>query len=137
MSSVLPVRPSARRIPMTGSIAVTSLELQRADRRTRVRDPPTQSRDIAARSGTTFPRPPWRSGAGGAHHRVAPRPAPRPFTADSQRTWRFGDDAVRMAGERLLLVDDEDNLRSMLQAALRHMGFEVHPVASGREALDA
>jgi two-component system, OmpR family, response regulator len=42
-----------------------------------------------------------------------------------------------MAGERLLLVDDEDNLRSMLQAALRHMGFDVHPVATGREALDA
>jgi two-component system, OmpR family, response regulator len=42
-----------------------------------------------------------------------------------------------MAGERLLLVDDEDNLRSMLQAALRHMGFDVHPVASGREALEA
>ena len=38
---------------------------------------------------------------------------------------------------RLLLVDDEDNLRSMLQAALRHSGFEVHPVASGRAALDA
>jgi two-component system, OmpR family, response regulator len=42
-----------------------------------------------------------------------------------------------MAGERLLLVDDEDNLRSMLDAALRHLGFDVHPVASGREALDA
>jgi two-component system OmpR family response regulator len=42
-----------------------------------------------------------------------------------------------MAGETLLLVDDEENLRSMLQAALRHVGFEVHPVASGREALDA
>jgi two-component system, OmpR family, response regulator len=40
-------------------------------------------------------------------------------------------------GERLLLVDDEDNLRSMLQAALRHVGFEVHPAATGREALDA
>jgi two-component system, OmpR family, response regulator len=38
---------------------------------------------------------------------------------------------------RLLLVDDEDNLRSMLDAALRHSGFEVHPVATGREALDA
>ena len=33
-----------------------------------------------------------------------------------------------MAGETLLLVDDEDNLRSMLEAALRHIGFEVHPV---------
>ena len=42
-----------------------------------------------------------------------------------------------MPGERLLLVDDEDNLRSMLEAALRHHGFEVVPVADGRSALDA
>ena len=42
-----------------------------------------------------------------------------------------------MAGERLLLVDDEDNLRSMLEAALRHLGFDVHPVANGRDALEA
>lgn len=42
-----------------------------------------------------------------------------------------------MAGERLLLVDDEENLRSMLQAALRHEGFEVFPASTGREALDA
>jgi two-component system, OmpR family, response regulator len=42
-----------------------------------------------------------------------------------------------MPGERLLLVDDEDNLRSMLEAALRHVGFDVHPVASGRAALEA
>ena len=42
-----------------------------------------------------------------------------------------------MPGERLLLVDDEDNLRSMLDAALRHLGFDVHPVANGRDALDA
>ena len=42
-----------------------------------------------------------------------------------------------MAGERLLLVDDEENLRSMLDAALRHSGFDVVPVGSGREALDA
>ncbi|HEY5011594.1 MAG TPA: response regulator transcription factor [Acidimicrobiia bacterium] len=40
-------------------------------------------------------------------------------------------------GERLLLVDDEDNLRSMLEAALRHLGFEVFPVANGRDALAA
>ena len=38
---------------------------------------------------------------------------------------------------RLLLVDDEDNLRTMLEAALRHSGFDVHPVANGREALEA
>ena len=42
-----------------------------------------------------------------------------------------------MAATRLLLVDDEDNLRSMLEAALRHSGFEVHPVANGRDAIDA
>jgi two-component system OmpR family response regulator len=42
-----------------------------------------------------------------------------------------------MPGERLLLVDDEDNLRSMLGAALRHNGFDVVPVATGREALAA
>jgi two-component system OmpR family response regulator len=38
---------------------------------------------------------------------------------------------------RLLLVDDEDNLRSMLEAALRHSGFEVHPATDGRSALAA
>jgi two-component system, OmpR family, response regulator len=37
----------------------------------------------------------------------------------------------------LLLVDDEDNLRSMLEAALRHSGFDVHPVADGRSAIEA
>jgi two-component system OmpR family response regulator len=42
-----------------------------------------------------------------------------------------------MAGPRLLLVDDEDNLRSMLEAALRHNGFDVASVAAGREALAA
>jgi two-component system OmpR family response regulator len=42
-----------------------------------------------------------------------------------------------VTGSRLLLVDDEDNLRSMLDAALRHSGFDVHPVATGRDALAA
>ena len=42
-----------------------------------------------------------------------------------------------MPGERLLLVDDEDNLRSMLSAALRHNGFDVTSVPSGRAALQA
>jgi two-component system, OmpR family, response regulator len=42
-----------------------------------------------------------------------------------------------MAGERLLLVDDEDNLRSMLEAALRHNGFVVSSVSNGRDALAA
>lgn len=38
-------------------------------------------------------------------------------------------------GEQLLLVDDEEHLRSMLEAALRHHGFDVVAVANGREAL--
>jgi two-component system, OmpR family, response regulator len=42
-----------------------------------------------------------------------------------------------VAGEHLLIVDDEDNLRSMLTAALRHHGFEVSAVATGRDALAA
>ncbi|QYG92173.1 response regulator transcription factor [Iamia sp. SCSIO 61187] len=42
-----------------------------------------------------------------------------------------------MTGERLLLADDDDNLRSMLEAALRHHGYDVTAVASGREALAA
>src|SRR5688572_21980545 len=42
-----------------------------------------------------------------------------------------------MPGERLLLVDDEDNLRSMLEAALRHYGFDVSAVANGRDAIEA
>jgi len=40
-----------------------------------------------------------------------------------------------VAGERLLLVDDEENLRTMLAAALAHSGFEVDTVANGRDAL--
>jgi two-component system OmpR family response regulator len=40
-----------------------------------------------------------------------------------------------MASARVLLVDDEDNLRSMLDAALRHMGFEVTAATNGRDAL--
>lgn len=40
-----------------------------------------------------------------------------------------------MAGESLLLVDDDDNLRSMLDAALSHNGFTVTALDNGRDAL--
>ncbi len=40
-----------------------------------------------------------------------------------------------MPGEHLVVVDDDDNLRSMLCAALRHNGFEITPAVGGREAL--
>ena len=38
--------------------------------------------------------------------------------------------------QHLLIVDDEDNLRSMLAAALQHHGFTVTTAANGRQALD-
>jgi two-component system, OmpR family, response regulator len=41
-----------------------------------------------------------------------------------------------MAGQHLLIVDDEDNLRSMLAAALQHHGFTVTTAENGRVALD-
>jgi two-component system OmpR family response regulator len=41
-----------------------------------------------------------------------------------------------MGSGRLLLVDDEENLRTMLAAALRHSRFDVECAASGREGLD-
>jgi two-component system, OmpR family, response regulator len=41
-----------------------------------------------------------------------------------------------MTGARLLVVDDEPNLRQMLSAALKHHGFEVDLAEDGRVALD-
>jgi two-component system, OmpR family, response regulator len=37
---------------------------------------------------------------------------------------------------RLLVVDDEDNLRSMLDAALSHHGYQVVTAGNGREAME-
>jgi two-component system, OmpR family, response regulator len=45
-------------------------------------------------------------------------------------------EAPLMPGERLLIVDDEANLRSMLSAALRHHGFIVTEAENGRQALE-
>ncbi len=42
-----------------------------------------------------------------------------------------------MPGEHLLVVDDEENLRTMLCAALRHNEFEVSSATNGREGLAA
>lgn len=41
-----------------------------------------------------------------------------------------------MSGHHLLIVDDEDNLRTMLAAALQHHGFAVSTASNGREALE-
>ena len=42
-----------------------------------------------------------------------------------------------MVGGLLLIVDDEDNLRSMLSAALRHSGFTIATASNGHDALTA
>jgi two-component system OmpR family response regulator len=42
-----------------------------------------------------------------------------------------------MTGHHLLIVDDEDNLRSMLRAALSHHGYEISVAENGRTALEA
>lgn len=41
-----------------------------------------------------------------------------------------------MPGQRLLIVDDEPNLRSMLAAALSHHGYEISQADGGRKALE-
>jgi two-component system, OmpR family, response regulator len=41
-----------------------------------------------------------------------------------------------MSGQHLLVVDDEENLRSMLAAALQHHGFSVTTAENGRQALE-
>ena len=46
------------------------------------------------------------------------------------------DTLIFMPGHHLLVVDDEENLRSMLAAALQHNGFTVTAVPNGREALE-
>jgi two-component system OmpR family response regulator len=39
--------------------------------------------------------------------------------------------------DRVLVVDDEENITFLLGSALRHFGFDVATVATGRQALDA
>jgi two-component system OmpR family response regulator len=41
-----------------------------------------------------------------------------------------------VAAPRLLVVDDEENIRFLLDVALRHLGFEVELATTGREAID-
>ncbi|MFT3855720.1 MAG: response regulator transcription factor [Ilumatobacteraceae bacterium] len=41
-----------------------------------------------------------------------------------------------MSAGRVLVVEDEESLRSMLEAALRYSGFETVSAEGGREALD-
>jgi two-component system, OmpR family, response regulator len=39
-------------------------------------------------------------------------------------------------GQRILVVDDEENIRFLLVSALTHFGFDVHACASGLEAIE-
>ena len=58
------------------------------------------------------------------------------LVAGSQATLREPCHTPPMPGQHLLIVDDEDNLRSMLAAALQHHGFTVTTADNGRVALD-
>ena len=49
--------------------------------------------------------------------------------------WTLGSWATRTAEARLLVVDDEPNIRELLTASLRFAGFEVHAAGDGAEAL--
>jgi two-component system OmpR family response regulator len=40
-------------------------------------------------------------------------------------------------GRRVLVVDDEENITFLLEATLRHFGFDVAVASTGRQALDA
>jgi two-component system, OmpR family, response regulator len=53
----------------------------------------------------------------------------------SQLVHSYVRQAEGMSAQRLLLVDDDDNLRVMLEAALRHSGFCVITANNGRDAL--
>ena len=41
-----------------------------------------------------------------------------------------------MTSQRILVVDDEDDLRKVLEFNLRNAGFETFSAATGREALE-
>jgi two-component system OmpR family response regulator len=53
------------------------------------------------------------------------QPAPRKFRH-----------TLSVVAPRLLVVDDEENIRFLLDVALRHLGFEVELATTGREAID-
>jgi two-component system OmpR family response regulator len=42
-----------------------------------------------------------------------------------------------VSAPRVLVVDDEENIRFLLDVALRHLGFEVEVAANGRDAIAA
>lgn len=63
------------------------------------------------------------------------RPAVRP--ARSQPILRVARHTGRMPERRILVVDDEDNLRTMLCAALRYEGYDVSQASDGQEGLKA
>jgi two-component system OmpR family response regulator len=42
---------------------------------------------------------------------------------------------MELRAARVLVVDDEDNITFLLDATLRHFGYEVHIARTGREAL--
>lgn len=50
-------------------------------------------------------------------------------------TERPAQESMAVPGSRVMLVDDDEDIRTVLAEALQDAGYEVRTVASGREAL--
>jgi two-component system OmpR family response regulator len=61
------------------------------------------------------------------------------FAGNSQETFRFLRQAaeVESSMNRVLVVDDEQNITELIATAMRYEGFDVQSAATGRQALDA
>ena len=61
------------------------------------------------------------------------------YTLDEQRTspgWRPNGVMAPLKGRRVLLVEDDPDVRIMTAAQLKQLGYKVHAVANGNEAID-
>jgi PAS domain S-box-containing protein len=90
---------------------------------------------IAQQSGGTV-RIRRRPGAGTTVEVFLPR-APAADIAGAVRPPRQGASATVRAPARVLVVDDEEDVRDVAAAALREYGYEVEVAASGEAALEA
>ena len=73
--------------------------------------------------------------AAGWHTQASPQRTPRKFPGTRGTLISMSSDGSRKP--RILVVDDEDNIRFLLDSALRHFGFDVRVTETGRAGLKA